>query len=67
MTGRGRFKDKEWAEFEVLKTNDVNNKNEKQVKEQCKHCDVKVSCKIERLREHLKKCKVYAIKLQSQL
>ena len=31
MTGKGRFKAKEWAEFEEV-TNDVNNKNEKQVK-----------------------------------
>ena len=38
-------------------------KNEKQVKQECKHC--KVNCKIERLREHLKKCRAYAI--QSQL
>ena len=57
MTGKGRFKAKEWAEFEVVKTNDVNNKNEKQVKQQCKHCNVKVSCKIRRLREHLKNVK----------
>ena len=36
MTGKGRFKAKECAEFEVVKTNDVNNKNEKHVIQQCK-------------------------------
>ena len=35
MLGKHHFKAKECAEFEVVKTNDVNNKNEKQVKQQC--------------------------------
>ena len=29
-------------------------------KQKCVHCDKKISSKIERLREHLKRCTVYA-------
>ena len=44
MTSRGRYKATEWRK---------NN-------QKCVHCEQKISSKIERLREHLKRCNAYA-------
>jgi len=55
MTCRGRYKATEWSEFESYKSG-------LQVKQRCKHCKKNISSKIERLREHLKKCVHFAKK-----
>ena len=57
MTGRGRYKAKEWAEFEPCYL-----ENGKLDKQKCRHCNSKVSSKIERVKEHLKKCSEYVKK-----
>ena len=49
MTSKGRDRAREWSEF-------VECRNEKTVKQECIHCKSKISSKVERLREHLKKC-----------
>ena len=54
MTGRGRYKALEWAEFEPCYL-----ENGKLDKQRCRHCNAKVSSKIERIKEHLKKCLEY--------
>ena len=38
----------------------------KERKNKCVHCDQKISSKIERLREHLKRCTVYAKNVPSK-
>lgn len=54
MTSKGRYKATEWMEFEEI-TDDEGKKKQK-----CVHCEQKISSKIERLREHLKRCNAYA-------
>ena len=52
----GRYKAIEWKEFEEIS-------DEKGLKKQrCIHCNNNISSKIERIREHLNKCKVFAKK-----
>lgn len=54
MTSKGRYRVEEWKEFEEVAL-------ESGVKRQkCQHCESTVSSKVERLREHLKKCKEYS-------
>lgn len=55
MSGVGRYKSKEWSEFESVKEENGSNKE----KQKCKHCNEKISSKVERLRQHLQKCKYY--------
>lgn len=57
MSSKGRYKAPEWAEFEEIK--DENDKKQK-----CRHCASKVSSKVERLRDHLKKCKEFLLRQQ---
>lgn len=60
MTSKGRYRGLEWSEFE-----EISQTNDKQTikKQKCRHCGEKISPKIERLREHLKKCTTYQTKL----
>lgn len=55
-TQKGRFRGVEWSEFEEV-TDDQGLKKQK-----CIHCSQKISSKVERLREHLKRCKEYGQK-----
>lgn len=47
VQGSGRKIASEWLEM---------TKNDGDLKCKCKHCDSSLSCKIERIRAHLKKC-----------
>ena len=55
-TKKGRFRGVEWSEFEEV-TDYQGLKKQK-----CIHCSEKISSKVERLREHLKRCKEYGQK-----
>lgn len=59
MTSKGRFKAVEWKEFEES-ADEKGNKKQK-----CRHCEENVSSKVERLRQHLKRCNQYAKKTLS--
>ena len=52
-TQKGRFRGVEWSEFEEV-TDDQGLKKQKFI-----HCSQKISSKVERLCEHLKRCKEY--------
>lgn len=57
MTSAGRYRAKEWSQFEECI--EGNGQSFSKPKQKCKHCDATISSKIERLREHLRKCEKY--------
>lgn len=59
MTSKGRFKAVEWKEFEES-ADEKGNKKQK-----CRHCEENVRLKVERLRQHLKRCTQFAKKTLS--